>query len=111
MTPSAFNSKATYLTWRSQWKADYKALSQTIREHKADRKYDSSASPESNLMRQSGAQCRLYVCRRKAAASLEALKLAKQEAQRQYQAAHAVAVPALKSLPGQGFRIPSAGKD
>lgn len=83
-----FNSKATYLIWRSQWKADYKALSQTIRKHKTDRKYDPSASPESNAARQAVAQWQLCVCRRKAAATLESLKLAKQEAQRQYQAAH-----------------------
>lgn len=90
MTPS-FNSKESYLTWRSQWKADYKALSQTIREHKNDRKYDPSVSLQDNIARQAVAQWKLHVCRKKATASLEALKLAKQEAQRQYQLAKASA--------------------
>lgn len=44
---TTFNSRETYITWRAQWRADYAALSVTIRSQKlqfknAQRRYEIS---------------------------------------------------------------------
>ncbi len=78
-----FNSKETYLAYRSEWKANYKALSQQIRETKVDIKETQRAKGYAGSM-----QYELLKLRKKSTAMLEELKLAKQEAQRQYLAAH-----------------------
>ncbi len=80
---TTFNSKETYLAYRSEWKANYKALSQQIRETKIDIKETQRANGYAGSM-----QYELLKLRKKATAMLEELKLAKQEAQRQYLAAH-----------------------
>ena len=69
MTTFKFNSKETYLAYRSEWKANYKSLSQTIRDNKHTWTH--------------------YRLKKQATAMLEELKEAKMEAQRQYLAAKA----------------------
>lgn len=72
-----FTNKETYLAYRSNWKAEYKTLSQEIRTLKAQ-------------VRESGHQItwtefsQLYKLKAKATAMLEERKEAKAEAQRQY---------------------------
>ncbi len=77
-----FNTKAEYLAWRTQWKANYAALSETIRQHKTDRKDKDSAI-------RSMAQGQHHVCRRRATQMLEERKASKEQAQRLYLAAKA----------------------
>jgi hypothetical protein len=72
-----FTNKETYLAYRSEWKANYKALTQGIRNLKAE-------------MRESGHQItwtefsQLSKLKAKATAMLEERKESKVEAQRQY---------------------------
>ena len=84
MTTYTFNSKETYLAYRSNWRANYKALSQQIRETKHDIKEAMRAKEYAGSMQYS-----LLKMRAQATAMIEELKGAKQEAQRQYLAAHA----------------------
>ena len=77
-----FTNKAEYLTWRSQWKAEYAALSNEIREAKKDRK-----SKDKN--EQSCAQVECWLLRKKANAMLKKRKESKVQAQAQYLAAKA----------------------
>ena len=84
MTTYTFNSKETYLAYRSNWRANYKALSQQIRETKADIKETQRAKGYAG-----GMQYSLLKMRARATEMIEELKGAKQEAQRQYLAAHA----------------------
>jgi len=84
MRNTTFNSKETYLAYRSEWKAEYKQLSHEIRETKKDirelmRNREYAGGLQSSLIRQ----------RAEATAMIEELKLAKIEAQRQYLAAKA----------------------
>jgi len=116
---STFNSKETYLVWRSEWRADYKALSEAIRETKYGRWHDNALRNTPGLISQAqtaryralalkhgsprspamavryGPQawfpdCALIHLRVQAAAMLEMRKESKAEAQRQYLAAHAI---------------------
>lgn len=77
-----FTNKETYLAYRSEWKANYKELSQLIRETKHDIREAMRAKEYAGSMQYS-----LLKMRAQATAMLEELKLAKQEAQRQYLAA------------------------
>jgi len=94
-----FTNKETYLAYRSNWKAQYKAQSKLIRNAKfcnwfeslrredriaaAQARYD-SISPKPNIP-----VYYMYREKKKATAMLAELKEAKQEAQRQYLAAKA----------------------
>ena len=76
---TTFNNKETYLAYRSNWKAEYKQLSEDIRDLKLDikdaqRNNDFTGRPQYSL----------YKLRKQATAMLAELKEAKQEAQRQY---------------------------
>jgi len=103
-----FTDKTSYLAWRAQWKADYAALSNTIRDMKWARWFASSVCDKSEAQ-----QARFdaikkahtfphgfypaYVCRTlraKATAMLEVRKESKIKAQEQYLAAKAQAVTA-----------------
>lgn len=84
MTTFTFNSKETYLAYRSKWKAQYKELSQQIRETKHDIKEAMRAKEYAGRMQYS-----LLKMRAQATAMLEELKLAKLEAQRQYRESRA----------------------
>lgn len=74
-----FNSKETYLAYRSEWKAKYKHISQIIRELKQDIR-----EAQRNRQYAGAMQNDLRAWRETATQMLEELKLAKQEAQRQY---------------------------
>lgn len=93
-----FTNKETYLAYRSNWKAEYKQLSQDIRDLKFCRSFPMAnrfQNPK-NVERYREIEKRLFnnanTCvewklsekRDKAFRMLEELKLAKQEAQRQY---------------------------
>jgi hypothetical protein len=80
---TTFNSKETYLAYRSNWKATYKTLGQDIRIIKNDIKETQRAKGYAGSM-----QYEFLKMRKKATAMIEELKLAKVEAQRQYLAAH-----------------------
>ena len=69
MRNNKFNSKETYLAYRSEWKSEYNTLSQTIRDNKHTWTH--------------------YRLKKQATAMLEELHLSKAEAQRQYLAAKA----------------------
>jgi len=86
LKPITFNSKDSYLAWRGQWKAEYRGLSQSIRQVKI-------AIREKMRAREwaGGEQWKLSQLRAEATARLELLKEAKAEAQRQYLAAHQTA--------------------
>jgi hypothetical protein len=104
-----FTTKETYLQWTSEWKAQYQALSNDIRDAKYARWYADSARTPNGLKRLSAAQDARYDAiakrlpdrwgmffanaalrrlRAEATALLELRKAAKIEAQRQYLAAH-----------------------
>jgi len=95
-----FNTKEEYLAYRSEWKAQYKELSQQIRDYKFCRWFTSVRNPDritpelearfKKLVAKHGNKF-YYVAplQKKATAMLEELKEAKQEAQRQYLAAKA----------------------
>ena len=84
MTTFAFNSKETYLAYRSNWKAQYNELSQQIRELKSDIRQTQQAKEYAGSM-----QYELIKLRARATFMLEQRELSKQEAQRQYLAAKA----------------------
>ena len=71
-----FNNKETYLMYCSNWKSEYKQLSQTLREQKQDIRNTSMPS----FTQYWNLRCN----KKKATAMLEELKEAKKEAQRQY---------------------------
>ena len=76
MTNIKFNSKETYLAYRSNWKAEYKLLSEEIREWKLDiRNTHCPSSYQYSGLRE---------YKDKATLMLMELKESKQEAQRQY---------------------------
>ena len=83
MTTYTFNSKETYLAYRSNWRTNYKALSQDIRTIKADIKETQRAKGYAGAI-----QYELLKMRAKATAMIEELKIAKVEAQQQYLATH-----------------------
>lgn len=98
MTPSfPFNDKASYLAYRAQWKKDYAALSERIRNLKLCRKWTTKrdTEPWTTFVKEypafntAWAQSLAAIHRRKAAQMLHDLKLAKVEAQRLYFAAKA----------------------
>ena len=98
----AFTNKEEYLAYRSNWKAQYKELSQQIRDRKFCRWYGSLQLPERKteamqkrydaLVKKEGFAYSSYVypLKKKATLMLEELALAKQESQRQYLAAKEV---------------------
>jgi hypothetical protein len=97
-----FTNKETYLAYRSEWKAQYKQLSQDIRDLKFCRAFPQAKRFENpkNVERYREIEKRLFnnanTCvewkleqyRNKATAMLEELKEAKVEAQHQYLVAH-----------------------
>jgi hypothetical protein len=83
MTTFTFTNKETYLAYRSEWKANYKNLSQEIRTLKADIRETQQAKGYAGSM-----QYRLLKLRDEATAMIEERKASKVEAQRQYLAAH-----------------------
>lgn len=117
-----FTSKETYLQWRSDWKANYKKVSQSIRDLKLIRREECRARAATAKLFSTMTYptpdfstvfyARLHVApgyeaaysrakllslgcqREEARALLETLKQAKVEAQRQYLAAHAAVIPA-----------------
>jgi len=99
MTTFTFTNKETYLAYRSNWKAEYKQLSQQIRDYKFMNWFMSLRLPEritpqnqarfDKLKAQYGS--RFYYIeplKAKARQMLEERKASKVEAQRQYLAAH-----------------------
>ena len=82
-----FKTKAEYLTWRSQWRADYAALTHKIRNYKAARKGGTSRE-------RAIAQCWCHLLRQKASAKLEDRKQSKLLAQQGYLAAKTAAAAA-----------------
>ena len=83
MTTYTFNSKETYLAYRSTWRANYKALSQQIRELSNDIKVTQREKGYAGAM-----QYQKLKLRAQATAAIEEMKGARAEAQRQYLAAH-----------------------
>jgi hypothetical protein len=93
-----FKTKEEYLAYRSEWKAEYKQLSQDIRDLKFCRNFPQANrfNNPANVKRYREIQKRLFnnvntnvywvleEKKRKATDMLEQLKEAKQEAQRQY---------------------------
>lgn len=84
MKNAKFNTKKEYLAYRSEWKAEYKKLSQQIREFKAEVRGVSCR----NITWQEA--LRLWKMKKKATEMLIERKESKIEAQRQYLAAQAV---------------------
>ena len=76
---TSFNSKETYLAYRSEWKANYKTLSQEIHELRNEIKETQRAKGYAGSM-----QYTLIKLRAKATAMIEERKASKVEAQRQY---------------------------
>lgn len=74
-----FTNKEEYLAYRSAWKAEYKELSQTIRELKANIRETQKNREYAGRM-----QYALIKERKAARTMLDDLKLSKMEAQRQY---------------------------
>jgi hypothetical protein len=74
-----FTNKEEYLAYRSNWKAEYKELSNTIRQIKSDIRMTQKNREYAGRM-----QYTLIKERKAAASMLEDLKLSKAEAQRQY---------------------------
>lgn len=112
-----FTSKETYLQWAAEWKAQYAALSQLIRDLKAARRFHTRLlqpwmlakdyvpkTPDEERYLKLRANyahkdygwsvgiimSQLHALRAKACCALETRKESKVEAQRQYLAAHAV---------------------
>lgn len=81
-----FTNKTEYLAWRTEWRAKYAELSENIRQQKLNRK-------DKDPMIRSSAQCFCWSYRQEATVLLEIRKNSKVEAQRQYLAAKATAVP------------------
>jgi len=90
-----FTNKETYLAYRSEWKANYKELSQQIRDFRFANWYQQPLRPErrtpaldaryEKICKQYKTNCfYTYGLKKKATSMLMELKLAKQEAQRQY---------------------------
>jgi hypothetical protein len=97
-----FTNKEEYLAYRQAWKAEYKELSNTIRDIKWGRKFINKASNKAHLQTGSdswNANCERYQTilkkvdrydfwndkhKKTATEMLKDLKLAKAEAQRQY---------------------------
>lgn len=78
-----FTDRTSYLAYRAEWKASYKELSQEIRETRV-------AIKTSDGDRQSLLQSEKARLRNKASRMMLALTNSKEEAQRQYEAEHAV---------------------
>lgn len=83
MRNNQFKTKEEYLQYRKEWKTEYKQLSEDIRECKKDIR-----DMQRNKEYAGGLQSSLVGLRAEATGMLEELKLAKQEAQRQYLANH-----------------------
>lgn len=76
---ATFTNKEEYLAYRSAWKAEYKELTRTIRQLKADIRQTQKEKEYAG-----GMQYTLILERRAANTMIEDLKLSKMEAQRQY---------------------------
>lgn len=101
---SKFTDRASYLVYRAEWKANYKEISQKIRDHKQERsitnrefskaelveKYGSTAYYQSWIPL-SNALSSLASVRAEANKLLEELKAAKVEAGKAYKAAKEIA--------------------
>jgi hypothetical protein len=74
-----FTNKEEYLAYRSAWKAEYKELSRTIRELKADIREIQKNEKNAGIL-----QCSRNKERKAARTMLDDLKWSKMEAQRQY---------------------------
>ena len=74
-----FTNKETYLAYRSEWKANYKNLSQEIRALKVEINETQRAKGYAGSM-----QYQLLKLRKQATAMIEERKESKVEAQRQY---------------------------
>ena len=72
-----FKTKEEYLKWRSQWQADYAALSDRIRDKKAARK-------NGTIAERCTAQVWCHLLRKEATAMLEERKESKVKAQQSY---------------------------
>ena len=91
---TTFNSKETYLAYRSNWKAEYKQLSQTIRDCKFCRWFESLKNPDritpeltekyKSKLNSATQSYYIHSLKAQATAMLAELKEAKVEAQRQY---------------------------
>ena len=90
-----FTNKETYLAYRSNWKAQYKELSQQIRDYKfciwfVSLKREDRITPEREerfqkiTAKYGNRFYYVHSLKKQATAMLEELKEAKQEAQRQY---------------------------
>lgn len=102
MTTFTFNSRESYLQYRALWKTRYAALSGVIRDLKFARKGPIKIGMLGQMERYEQIRkahasaygffpaCLALINAKEATAMLEELKLAKAEAQRQYEAAHAV---------------------
>ena len=99
-----FTNKETYLAYRSAWKANYKQLSQQIRDFKfahwyqqplrADRRIPALDARYEQICKQYKTNCfYTYGLKQKATSMLVELKLAKQEAQRQYLVSKEIQAP------------------
>lgn len=98
MTTFTFNSKETYLAYRSEWKAQYNELSQQIRDAKFCRwfcslKREDRIKPHLAHFQKIGHKTdwtywNIRKMKERATFMLEQLELAKQEAQRQYLASN-----------------------
>ena len=84
-----FTNRETYLAWRANWRAVYKAQSEEIRENKQNLRDLSKSGPKQDNERASRLQRVLHFDRRDAARMMEILEEAKalskasREAQRQ----------------------------
>lgn len=87
MNTLPFTDKSSYFTWRAHWCINYAALSERIRELKAQRK-------DRDATIRSVAQHQAWACRKRAQQMLEERKQSKVQAQAQYRAAKATAAQA-----------------
>lgn len=74
---AGFTDRASYLTWRTAWKENYRQLTQDIRDAKKERK-----NPDASC--RASAQYSCWRLRAQATAMLEQRKASKIEAQKQY---------------------------
>jgi hypothetical protein len=81
MTNFNFTDRTSYLAYRAEWKAEYKANSETIRKLKIEIK---EMARSGDVDGAGGAQATRQYMRKLQSRALYSLSLAKEEAQRQY---------------------------
>lgn len=79
MTNFNFTDRETYIEWRAQWRAEYKMLSQNIRELKLNTKNTARSGNDASLL-----QMRLHSWSMKATNMLKQREKSKQLAAEQY---------------------------